>query len=51
MADHKNWGVKLGRHNLFELLPEEDNMEYQKKFFEEKGRMIFGDEFVKINNI
>lgn len=26
MADHKQWGVKLGRHNLFELNPEEDSL-------------------------
>ena len=51
MADHKQWGVKLGRHNLFELKPKEDNMEYQHKFFEEKAKMIFGPEFVKINKI
>jgi sarcosine oxidase len=51
MADHKSWGVKLGMHNLFELKHEEDNMEFQKKFFEEKAKMIFGDEFVKINKI
>jgi len=29
MADHKGWGVKLGRHNLFELKEEEDNIKFQ----------------------
>jgi hypothetical protein len=51
MPDHKNWGLKLVRHNLYELKHEEDTLEYQTKFIEEKARQYFGDEFIKINKI
>ncbi len=26
MPDHKGWGLKLVRHNIYDLRPEEDNM-------------------------
>jgi glycine/D-amino acid oxidase-like deaminating enzyme len=51
MPDHKGWGLKLVRHNLHELKPEEDNMEYQTKWIEAKARQFFGDDFIKINKI
>lgn len=51
IADYKGWGLKLAKDNFNNFKPEEDNMEYQEKFFINKAKQIFGSKFKKINKM